>query len=276
MSKRKIKKSNKNTQITSKKPSLLKKLFKFIGTVLLWLLIFFGIIALIFAIATKIKGYVQIKKFASPKIEELKIPDKTNKDHISIYNPFSKLKDLKVNFNGQEFTIPSHQKLDLQLKEGLNTLQIAKELNLKLIKIRSDSTTTNITKDTTAPKLLSSPKITNQGLVLEFTEPATIKFKYNNRTYTYKTDDSYTIIVPKTIINKTNSLNFTIVDSINNEQKVRIDIARTKKDIAGYSYNNSTLPESAGIEDIPTILGVLLLTSISLSPAVLLSLQKHK
>jgi len=253
-----------------------------LGTFLIIIFNILVILGVLLAIITYIQGYVYIPKFLVIKEHELDIPKKTNKKKIVLRDShLTKWQVLKVNIqnsiNNKNYTLIKDSQIQAQLSEGINTITLQKIINLKIIKFGSSPKTITTTVDTSAPQLLSKPKITNQGLVLEFTEPAILKvLKPFKRTF--KTDDSYTIIIPLNLIRETKSLTLEVIDNLGNSKRVVLILNKkqthTKQLI---KYTKKELPKSAGILENVNIIGAItLFTILSIPSLFVISTNKLK
>ncbi len=267
-------KTYKTTNIQkTKKSSIIRTLFFVMFNIVIILIILFGII-------TYIQGYVYIPKLLTINNNELTIPQKTSKKILTLKDShLTKWQILKINIqnsiNNKNYTLTKHSQVQAPLAEGINTITLQKIINFKIIKFGSAPKTMTITVDTTPPQLLSKPKITNQGLVLEFTEPTVLKILKPFQK-TFRTDDSYTAIIPLNLIKTTNSLRLEFIDKLGNSKQ--IEVILNKKQIHAKQlskYNEKELPKSAGlIENVNIVGAVVLFATLSIPSLFIISLNK--
>lgn len=224
------------------------------------------IIAIIgLSILTWTVGPIKVAWFNPP---ELNLPKQTNSKTLTV-QPYetSIIKYIQIQNNNRTFTV-KNQPIKLPLKEGINNFSAYYLYDFKLFRLKSKSIKFQINRDTLAPQLLKKPTLTNQGLVLEFTEPAKVKVGK----YTYKTDSSYTVVIPKLRL-KNNKLNISVIDSLGNTKTFTIILkkATTPKNNNEYVVTGENLPESAGIQDYLNISVLALIVFTLALPYVLVN-----
>lgn len=237
----------------------------------IWMLWIFGIILFIIIILTTItfiSGPITLNWVNPPRIE---IPKETNSNLLAITLPSQNLiKHIQINVNNKRLTLNDSNNVNIPLQEGINNLIVSYLYDFKLFKFKSLNAQFQVIKDTIAPQLLKKPTLTNQGLVLEFTEPATIKLNNN----TYKTDNSYTTVIPQKAL-RSNTLNLTVSDKLGNTKHIKIILKKIKASNKNskYTVTGNTLPESAGLQDFLTIPSLALAIILIGMPYIIVNLS---